>query len=367
MPVAQKARARDLDIVIGSFPPGPNNAITDVPGILVGHRTLISGEGPLVQGVGPVRTGVTVIRPHAGDIAIDPLFAAPYRLNGNGEMTGLEWVRESGLLTSSIGLTTTHSVGAVRDSLITIAALRPRPADSRFLLPVVGETFDGCLNDVNGAHITTDHVREAFASADGGPVAEGNVGAGTGLTCHGFKGGIGTSSRVVPPLAGTVGVLVQANHGIRDRFTVNGVPVGRLISPDEVPLPTLSAVNGSIIVIVATDIPLLPHQCASLASRTALGIARTGGAGEHMSGDLALAFSTANGGLRGLDDDPFATARFIFGKAIDALFYAVIEATEEAIVNALLAAETMSGRDGNIAYACPPERLAAVMRSCAPP
>jgi D-aminopeptidase len=362
---APKARARELDIVIGSFTPGPNNTITDVAGVLVGHRTLISGEGPLVQGVGPVRTGVTVIRPHAGDIAVDPLFAAPFRLNGNGEMTGLERVRESGLLTSSIGLTTTHSVGAVRDSLIAIATLRP--ADGRFLLPVVGETFDGCLNDVNGAHITADHVCEAFASADGGPVAEGNVGAGTGLTCHGFKGGIGTSSRVVSPLAGTVGVLVQANHGIRDRFTVNGVPVGRLISPDEVPLPTLSAVSGSIIVIVATDIPLLPHQCASLASRTALGIARTGGAGEHMSGDLALAFSTASGGLRGVDDDPFATARFVFGKAIDTLFYAVIEATEEAIVNALLAAETMSGRDGNIAYACPPERLAAVMRSCALP
>ncbi len=257
-------RARELGIVIGDGEPGPVNAITDVAGVKVGHETLIEGDGPLVVGRGPVRTGVTVIVPHQR-VGRALLFAGCHRLNGNGELTGLEWIRESGQLTSPVALTNTHSVGVVRDAIIGGQARHAAPGEVWWSLPVVGETWDGVLNDVNGQHVRPSHVESAMAAAAAGPVVEGNVGGGTGMICHGFKGGIGTSSRVVHLDAGTytVGVVVQANQGRRQRLAVDGVPVGVGIPPTEVPLPESRgpAGSGSIIVVVATDAPLLPHQC----------------------------------------------------------------------------------------------------------
>jgi D-aminopeptidase len=320
-------RARELGITLGFFEPGELNAITDVPGVRVGHSTIVRGDD--------VRTGVTVVVP--GEL---PAFAAPFRLNGNGEMTGLEWVRESGLLTTPVAITNTNAVGVVRDALVA-AALEDR-AESAFALPVVAETWDGRLNDINGFHVTGEHLREALAAASDGPVAEGNVGGGTGMISHGFKGGIGTSSRVVD--SHTVGVLVQANHGGRRRFAVDGVPVGLVLGPERIPLPGPSeepSRGGSIIVVVATDAPLLPHQCARVARRAPLGIGRTGGAGETSSGDLVLAFATGN---RSLGEDGATGLAMLGDEALDRHFHAVIEATEEAIVNALLAAETMTAR-----------------------
>jgi D-aminopeptidase len=333
-------RARGLGIAVGGGEPGPLDAITDVPGVRVGHTTLIEGEG--------VRTGVTVVVP-----ADEPLFAAPFRLNGNGEMTGLEWVRESGLLTTPVAITNTHSVGVVRDALV--AAMR---SGDDWSLPVVAETWDGFLNDINGFHVRPEHVVAALASASGGPVGEGNVGGGTGMICHGFKGGIGTASRVTG--AGhVVGVLVQANHGRRPRLQIDGVPVGRELGADRIPMPQPPAGAGSIIVLVATDAPLLPHQCARLATRAALGIARTGGAGENSSGDLVLAFATGNRGLAaGADAVPLT---MLADERIDPLFYAAIEATEAAIVNALLAAETMTGREGRTVHALDRDALLEVL------
>jgi D-aminopeptidase len=362
-------RARDLGIEVGDGTTGPLNAITDVPGVRVGHVTLIEGDGPLVVGSGPIRTGVTAIVP-SGSIGAAGLFAGAHRLNGNGEVTGLEWIRESGLLTTPIGLTNTHSVGVVRDALIAHEAAGRRADEMFWSLPVVGETWDGRLNDINGMHVRPDHVREALDGASDGPVPEGNVGGGTGMICHGFKGGVGTASRTLDTDDGgsTVGVLVQANHGRRARLAVNGVPVGEHITHEEVPIPgraTAPEGSGSIIVVVATDAPLLPHQCARLAQRAGLGIARTGGAGENSSGDLFVAFSTANevpdhengpgDGHRILD------VAMLDNAAIDPLFYAVIEATEEAILNALLQAETMSGRDGVTAYALDGRRLIEIL------
>jgi D-aminopeptidase len=335
-------RARELGVVVGQGTPGPANAITDVAGGRVGHTTLIEGAG--------VRTGATVLFPHEGDPAADPVFAGSFRLNGNGELTGLEWVRESGLLTSPIGLTNTFSVGVVRDALVAAA---PREPD--WHLPVVGETYDGFLNDIRGMHVRAEHVAAAIAAASGGKVAEGNVGGGTGMICHGFKGGIGTASR----LAGgyVVGVLVQANYGRRSRFRVNGVPVGETIG-DRIPLPTSGDSGaGSIIGIVGTDAPLLPHQCERLARRAALGVGRCGGVGEHSSGDLFLAYATGNRGLAALEQPSEVELRMQSYAHANELFDAVVEATEEAILNALLAAETMTGRDGNTVYALEPELL----------
>lgn len=331
-------RARDIGIEIGDLAPGPLNAITDIEGIRVGHTTLIEGDD--------VRTGVTVVVP--GEL---PVFAAPFRLNGNGEVTGLQWMRESGLLTTPIALTNTHSVGAVHEGLVAAALTGDR---STWSLPVVAETWDGMLNDVNGFHVRPEHARAAVDTAADGPVPEGNVGGGTGMICHGFKGGIGTSSRV----AGThiVGVLVQANHGTRARLTIDGVPVGRMIDAERVPLPPrapLAEGVGSIVVVVATDASLLPHQCERLAVRAMLGVARVGGAGETSSGDFALAFST--GPTRQVEPVP--------NEGMNPLFYAAIEATEEAIVNALLAAETMTGRDGATVYRLEPSLLAEVMNA----
>ncbi len=360
-------RARDLGITIGQMPPGALNAITDVAGVSVGHATLIVGEGPLVVGEGPVRTGVTVVLPHAGDIGSEPVFAGAHTLNGNGELTGLEWVREAGMLTTPIGLTNTHSVGVVRDALVSASIRGAPPGRPRWALPVVGETWDGYLNDIDGQHVKSEHLFVALAAASAGPVAEGNVGAGTGTKAFGFKAGIGTASRVVREAHGghTVGVLVQANHGRRERLTVDGVPVGREVSGDEIPGPELRQPDGgSIIVVVATDAPLLPYQCRRLAQRASLGIARGGGGGEHSSGDIAIAFATGNRGLRPEEDDgapPHAEVRMLNDRHIDDLFWAAIEATEEAILNALVAAETMTGRDGITFHAIPHHRLREVM------
>jgi D-aminopeptidase len=367
IPAAPRPRARDLGITVGTGTPGTHNAITDVEGVLVGHCAVVRGDGPLDVGVGPVRTGVTVILPHAGGIARRPVFAGAHRLNGNGEMTGLEWVRESGTLSSPIALTNTHSVGVVRDALVAMEVASREPHELYWSLPVVAETWDGQLSDVGGQHVTADHVREAFAAAAPGPVAEGNAGSGTGMVCHGFKGGIGTASRVVSGTAGghTVGVLVQANHGRRERLTINGAPVGAAIGTGELPTPMQSHQGGgSIISIVATDAPLLPHQCERLAQRSALGVGRTGGVGEHTSGDIMLAFSTANritASDFGATPPLTQTVTMLSDGYIDALFDAVVEATEEAILNALLGAATMTGRDGHTAHALPAERLVEVL------
>jgi D-aminopeptidase len=334
-------RARELGIVIGELQPGPRNAITDVSGLRVGHTTLIQGE--------TIRTGVTVVVPPD-----DCLFAGTHRLNGNGELTGLEWVRESGFLTTPVGITNTFSVGVVRDAIV---AAQVDAGHEGWHLPVVGETWDGVLNEIEGFHVTREHVFAALAAATGDAVEEGSVGGGTGMICHGFKGGIGTASRVA--LGHVVGVLVQANHGRRRRLQVEGAPVGRELGPERVPLPPRpDDGGGSIIVIVATDAPLLPHQCDRLAQRAVLGIARTGGAGENSSGDLVLAFATGNTGLaRGARVE----VTMLANDRLDPLFYAAIEATEEAIVNALVAAETMTGRGGVTVHGLDGELLASVV------
>jgi D-aminopeptidase len=342
-----KPRARDLGIEIGRLPTGPVNAITDVSGTRVGHTTLLEGED--------VRTGVSVVVPPP-----EPLFAGAHRINGNGELTGLEWVRDSGLLTTPIGLTNTHSVGVVRDALVgatqTAAA---KPGEHDWSLPVVGETWDGFLNDINGFHVKAEHVRDALARASDGPVEEGSVGGGTGMVCHGFKGGIGTSSRVVQD-GWMVGVLVQANHGQRTRLRVNGVPVGETIGSDVVPLPGKPEGVGSIIVLIATDAPLLPLQCERLARRAGFGIARTGGMGEHSSGDFGLCFSTGNRALE--TDEGEIRVRMLNDSRINSLYEAVIDAIEESILNAMLAAESMTGRNGNTVHALPAELLLDALR-----
>ncbi len=369
-------RARDLGIKPGSLPTGPVNAITDVPGVRVGFTTLIEGEGALRTGQGPVRTGVTVIEPHEGNIWKEPLFAGCHRLNGNGEMTGLEWVRESGMLMSPIAITNTHSLGVVRDALVADAIVRHHTSELFWALPVVAETYDGLLNDINGMHIKPEHVTQALATAAAGPVAEGNVGGGTGMICHEFKGGTGTSSRVINSAAGgyTVGVLVQANHGDRTRLQINGISVGKALPASVVPIPTIPILNklhhqggGSIIVVIATNAPLIPTQCDRLAQRAGLGIARTGGIGEHWSGDLFIAFSTANRGLPASEysDESALTVplTMLSNTYISDLFTAVVEATEEAIINAMLAAETMVGRDGITAYSLASEHFFALMKT----
>ena len=369
-----QVRARDLGIRIGTGTPGPNNAITDVEGVRVGHVTLVRGEGPLRVGEGPVRTGVTVVVP-CEDVGRRMLFAGCHRLNGNGELTGLEWVRESGMLTSPVAITNTHSVGVVRDALVA-AKVRDRPPGVvAWSLPVVGETWDGILNDVDGMHVRPEHVWDALASASEGPVSEGNVGGGTGMICHQFKGGVGTSSRVIGTSGAsyTVGVLVQANYGSRERLRVDGVPVGREIPVADVPAPGSGGRPpgaGSIIAVVATDAPLLPHQCERLAQRAGLGIGRVGGVGENSSGDLFIAFATGNIGTRLSEPVDAAgtgaqvtTLAMLSDWAISALFEGVVDATEEAIVNALVAAATMTGRDGVTAHAIPHDRLQECMHS----
>ncbi len=310
-----------------------------------------------------MRTGVTVVRPRPGPAWQEPAFAGSHRLNGNGELTGLAWIREAGMLASEIALTNTHSVGVVRDALAAVERAE-RGSDLCWALPVVGETWDGLLNDVDGQHVTAEHLREALADAHAGAVAEGAVGGGTGMICHGFKGGIGTASRVLAAADGgfTVGALVQANHGRRDHLRVDGAPVGRVLGPERVPLPgPLPQGLGSIIVILATDAPLLPGQCERLAQRATIGVGRAGGGTEDGSGDLFLCFATGNRGLPRMGHSagaPFTTdVRTVSNQYMSPLFDAVAEATEEAIVNVLLAAGTMTGRDGITARGLEPAAL----------
>jgi D-aminopeptidase len=353
-------RARDAGLFTAAGATGRTNGIVDVAGVAVGHRTLIHGEGALVVGKGPVRTGLTIVIPRREALARNPVFAGIHRLNGNGEMTGSHWIEESGLLTSPIALTNTHAVGVVRDALVAVEAAQ-RSDQDWWSLPVVAETWDGMLNDVNGAHVRAEHVGDALRAAGNGPIAEGNVGGGTGMICHGFKGGIGTSSRVLAASLGgfSVGVLVQANHGARSRLVVDGNPIGRLIDDREVPIPGVvrNQGAGSIITVIATDAPLLPHQCRAVAARAALGIGRVGGVGECWSGDLSIAFATGNSNLdvdrpRELDAP---TLRLVDAVVLSAIYAATVDATEEAIVNALFAAETMVGRDENTAHSMPTE------------
>ena len=327
----------------------------------------------MVVGTGPVRTGVTVVCPRPGLTRDDPAFAGCHRLNGNGDMTGLEWVREAGLLTTPVALTNTHSVGVVRDALIA-AEVAERDDDAVYwCMPVVGETYDGVLNDVDGMHVRPEHVFHALADARSGPVAEGSVGGGTGMVCHEFKGGIGTASRVLAEEEWTVGALVQANYGRRAMLRVDGAPVGRFLGTDRVPSPFDQASRvrsahgaGSIIVLLATDAPLLPHQCDRLAQRATIGLARCGGGVEDSSGDLFLAFATGNSGLPRADYSqagaPEVPVRMASNASMTALFDAAAEATEEAILNALLTATTVTGRDGLTAHRLDGELLLDAIR-----
>ena len=361
-----KQRARDAGIKIGHLPPGPNGAITDVEGVRVGHSTIVRGEGALVVGEGPVRTGVTVVCPREGLTRDDPVFAGSHRLNGNGEMTGMEWIRESGVLTTPVAITNTHSVGVVRDALIAAELEARTDEDEYWCLPVVAETFDGTLSDINGQHVTADRAREALANVRGGPVTEGSVGGGTGMICHEFKGGIGTASRRLTDEEGgwTVGALVQTNYGRRSMLRVDGAPVGCVLTTERVPAPheddQSSAEKGSIIVILATDAPLLPHQCDRLAQRASIGLGRMGGGCEDGSGDLFLAFATGNGDIprAGIWERPAVIPlQMVPNERMTPLFYAAAEATEEAILNALLAAGTVTGRDGITAHGLTPDLL----------
>ena len=363
---AGKPRARDLGVPFEGMP-GPLNAITDVAGVTVGHATIVEGEGPLVVGKGPVRTGVTVVLPRGSESVSKPVFAGWFSLNGNGEMTGTTWVNESGFLEGPVAITNTHSVGVVRDGLVAWRA-RSAPDASGYWwsLPVVAETYDGFLNDINGFHVKQHHVFEALESARSGPVAEGNVGGGTGMVCYGFKGGIGTASRRLTASLGghTVGVLVQANFGRRPQLQIAGVPVGREISED-VPYAwgawqEARGELGSIIIVVATDAPLLPHQLERLARRASLGVARTGGMSGNGSGDIFIAFSTANPDA--FQATGLTEVRMLSNEEITPLFDATILATEEAIVNAMIAAETMSGAEGRRVVALPHDRLRAALR-----
>ena len=378
---AQKPRARDLKLPIGGTA-GALDAITDVAGVEVGHTTLISGSGRLQVGKGPVRTGVTVVLPR-GKANPDPVFAAWFTLNGNGEMTGTTWVQESGLLEGPVAITNTHSVGVVRDAIIQWEVAQ-KNALQPWWLPVVAETYDGGLNDINGFHVKPEHVIAALNGATGGVPREGGVGGGTGMVCHGFKGGIGTASRKLPDAQGgyTVGVLVQCNYGSRRDLRIAGVPVGEEItdltgciaSADPLPpgagrprcdappaAPRDEPEQGSIIVVVATDAPLLPHQLKRLATRVSLGIGRQGGFGGNGSGDIFIAFSTANP-RAWRNDGPVTTLTMVPNDRISPLFQATAQATEAAITNALLAAETMTGANDLRIYAMPVDRMLAAMK-----
>jgi D-aminopeptidase len=360
-------RARELEIRIGDLPSGPEDAITDVEGVRVGHSTIVRGEGPLVLGEGPVRTGVTVVCPREGLARDEPIFAGAHRFNGNGEMTGLEWIREAGTLATPVAITNTHSVGVVHDALVRAEIEARTDEEDYWCLPVVAETYDGTLNDINGQHVTAEHVFEALASASTGPVEEGSVGGGTGMICHEFKGGIGTASRRLPEAQGgwTVGALVQANYGRRSMLRVDGAPVGHVLGAEIIPSPfkgeeTQPAGTGSIIVVLATDAPLLPTQCDRLAKRASIGLSRMGGGLDNGSGDIFFAFATGNRGIprAGLPDPPVTVPlKMVSNRYMTPLFHAAAEATEEAILNALLAAGDVTGRDGITAYGLTPESL----------
>jgi D-aminopeptidase len=361
-----RTRARDLGVCIGTLPPGLHNAITDVADVRVGQTTLISGEGALVPGVGPVRTGVTVIVPHGGNLFREKTPAAAHVINGFGKCVGQEQIDELGVLEAPIALTGTLNVGRVADALIDYG-IRANPdigISTTTINAFVGECSDQQLNDIQGRHVRAEHVLAALDGAVAGPIDEGGVGAGTGMLAFGYKGGIGTASRVTPDVAGgyTVGVLVLANFGRRAQLVVDGVPVGRYLEAEAQPQPE----RGSIMLVVATDAPLLDRGLRRLARRAGVGLARTGSIAGHGSGDYAVAFSAAPG-VR-MPHEPASLTLGVdllldSGAAIDALFQATVEATEEAILNAVFRAETMVGRDGFVAEALPVERVLAMLRS----
>lgn len=365
-------RARDLHIPFDGVP-GEWNAITDVPGVEVGFVTLVSGDGPLVVGTGPIRTGVTAILPRGRAGVGVPCSAATHTLNGNGEMTGRAWIDESGSLSMPIAITNTHSVGRVHAGILGWARDNAQRAMTQWALPVVAETWDGYLNDINGFHVTEEHAQTAIETARSGPVLEGNVGGGTGMNCYGFKGGTGTSSRIATLGSEkfTVGILVQANHGSRHEFEIRGHKLGQ---KSGAPCPiaetnwlakdrrkiSVPGGAGSVIVVLATDAPLLPTQIEAMTRRIPLGLARNGANGSHFSGDIFVGFSTANEGAISADfpDHDFSVTdleslSFVPWGFMDALFDAVVQATEEAVVNAMVAAADMTGRDGHQSFAIP--------------
>jgi D-aminopeptidase len=356
-------RARDLGVPFDGTP-GPFNAITDVRAVEVGQTSLIEGNGPLQVGKGPIRTGVTVVIPR-GKANPDPVYAGWFSQNGNGEMTGTTWVEESGFLETPVGITNTHSVGVVRDAMIDWSVKHKRMKQD-WSLPVVAETWDGYLNDINGFHIKPEHTFKALDEASPGPVQEGAVGGGTGMICYGFKGGIGTASRAVAKDAGgyTVGVLVQCNCGSRDLLRIAGVPVGR-----EIPQGVPNAENfnnvtrgdvGSIIIVIATDAPLIPTQLKRVARRATMGLARTGSISGNGSGDIFIAFSTANGGA--WSEPGPNNVQTVANERISPLFAATVQATEEAIVNAMVAAKTMTGIDNHTVIGLPHDQLQAALK-----
>ena len=360
-----KSRARDLGVPFDGTP-GPLNAITDVPGVAVGHTTLISGEGKLQIGKGPIRTGVTAVLPRGKESMNNPVFAGWWSLNGNGEMTGTTWVEESGFLEGPVMITNTHSVGVVRDAVIQwrVAHGQPDPTGYWWSLPVVAETWDGWLNDINGFHVKPEHAFHAIDSAKSGPVEEGSVGGGTGMICNGYKGGIGTASRALSAKDGgyTVGVLVQCNYGSRMNLRVAGIPVGREI-PSEDPyafMPSDIAERGSIIVVVATDAPLVAHQLKRLARRVSLALGRNGSISGNGSGDIFITFSTANSGAAATDH--VVDLKMLPNDKLESVFAATVQATEEAIINAMVAAETMTGIENHKVTALPHDQLRAVLK-----
>jgi D-aminopeptidase len=357
--VAQaKPRARDLGVPFDGTP-GLYNAITDVKGVEVGHTTLISGSGKLKVGEGPVRTGVTAVLPRGKD-SLDPVFGAWFTLNGNGEMTGTTWLEDSGFLDGPVMITNTHSVGVVRDAVIAwrVKKAPPDQAGYEWSLPVVAETYDGDLNDINGFHVKPEHAWHALDTAHGGAVEEGNVGGGTGMICNEFKGGIGTSSRVLDAKYGgyTVGVLVQCNYGWRSQLRIAGVPVGREMTDHKVRDNDV----GSIIVVVATDAPIIPTQLKRLARRVSLGLGRDGSYSGDGSGDIFVAFSTANPGAA--NSKSMRQITMLPNEQMNPLFLATVQATEEAVINAMVAAETMKGINDFEVIALPHERLREVLK-----
>ncbi len=355
-----RTRARGLGIPFDGTP-GPWNAITDVPGVAVGVTTLIEGEGPLVVGQGPIRTGVTAILPRSGDALVTPLMAGCHSLNGNGEMTGTVWIEEAGELVGPITITNTHSCGIARDATIQWLVKHHGDSLSDFSLPVAAETYDGDLNDINGFHIRPEHVFQAIEDARGGPMELGSLGGGTGMICYDFKGGNGSASRLVQAAGESyrVGLFVQANFGLRRELLVAGIPVGREIPGGEV----RGKPAGSVIAIAATDAPLLPHQLKRLARRISLGLARTGSIAHHGSGDIFLAFSTANAAAFRLGGEGRGPRRadFLANEDLDPLFAAAVQATEEAVIDSMVVNATMTGRDGLEVRALPHDRLCAIL------
>ena len=356
-----QVRARALGIPFEGTP-GPLNAITDVAGVTVGYSTIISGDGKLEVGKGPVRTGVTAILPRGEGSFDDPAYAGVFSLNGNGEMTGTAWIEESGFLEGPVVITNTHSVGVARDAIIQwrVSKAGPDPTGFSWSLPVVAETYDGYLNDINGFHVKPAHVVEALENARSGPVAEGSVGGGTGMVAYEFKAGMGTASRLVkgkgtagdPAQSYTVGAIVQANCGRRAQLTIAGVPVGKEIPQGAV----FSRDAGSIIIVIGTDAPLLPHQLKRLARRASMGLARTGSTSGNGSGDLFLAFSTANRGVA-TPEKPLHSVQTIPNDRLDGIFNATVEAVEEAIVNSIVTNQTMTGADDHKVVALPHQEL----------